>query len=318
MSTMRGAMRRLRGQAPPVPGSERWRGLSGRSAAEVLDLVYELVLGREPDPTGTQSYLQGLKTGAISPQELTGWAVASGEWWSVTTFRGLGQSLHFSRMMFVRSLPAGRRILDLGGTALGNATGALVLMGYPYEFDDLVVIDLPSDERNELYREAAEHQVTQTELGPVRYRYHSMVDLSSYPDNSVDLVYSGQSIEHVPRDVADAVLSEVRRVLRPGGHLGLDTPNARVTRLERPDFIDPDHEYEYTDAEMREKLAAAGFDILSAVGLNHAGPSLSSGRFDPEQVATARGMFHEIADCYLLAYVCRVPERTAPESTTAS
>ena len=231
MPTLRGAVRRLRGQPPPVPRAEQWRGLSGRSATEVLDLVYELVLGREPDPTGTQSYLNGLQTGAITPQELAGWAVASGEWWSVTPFRGLGQSLHFSRMIFVRSLPAGRHILDLGGTALGNATGALVLMGYPYEFDDLVVIDLPSQERNELYREDDAHEVTQTRLGPVRYRYHSMVDLSDYPDGSVDLVYSGQSIEHVPSDVADKVLSEVRRVLRPGGHLGLDTPNARVTEL---------------------------------------------------------------------------------------
>ena len=59
---------------------------------------------------------------------------------------------------------------------------------------------------------------------------------------------------------------------------------------------------------MRDKLAAAGLDILSAVGLNHAGPSLATGRFDADQVATARGMFHEIADCYLLAYVCRVPD----------
>jgi SAM-dependent methyltransferase len=308
MPTWRGAVRRLRGQPPPVPGSERWRGLSGRPANEVLDLVYELVLAREPDPTGTQSYLSGLRTGAITPQELAGWAVASGEWWSVTPFRGLGQSLHLSRMMFVRSLPAGRRILDLGGTALGNATGALVLMGYPYEFDDLVVIDLPSDERNELYREDGAHEVTPTRLGPVRYHYHSMVDLSDYRDDSVDLVYSGQSIEHVPPDVADTVLSEVRRVLRPGGWLGIDTPNARVTRLQQPGFIDPDHEYEYTDGEMRAKLASAGLEIVSAVGLNHAGPSLAAGRFDADQVATARGMFHEIGDCYLLAYVCRVPE----------
>ena len=27
-----------------------------------------------------------------------------------------------------------------------------------------------------------------------------------------------------------------------------------------------------------------------------------------ESAAWTRGMFHEIADCYLLAYVCRVPD----------
>jgi SAM-dependent methyltransferase len=277
------------------------------SAQQVLDIVYELILAREPDPTGAQSYTAGLENGTITPQELAAWAIASGEWWSVTPFSGLGQSLHLSRMMFVRSLPAGRRILDLGGTALGNATGALVLMGYPYEFDDLVVIDLPSDERNQLYQESTAHEVTQTTLGPVRYRYHSMVDLSDYPDDSVDLVYSGQSIEHVPLDVADTVLSEVRRVLKPGGHLGIDTPNARVTRLQQDEFIDPDHEHEYTHAELSAKLEAAGFDIVEAKGLNYAGPSLSAGRFDADQIATARGLFGQIEDCYLLAYVCRVP-----------
>ena len=89
--------------------------------------------------------------------------------------------------------------------------------------------------------------------------------------------------------MADTVLSEVRRVLRPGGYLGLDTPNARVTRLQQAEFIDPDHEHEYTDAEMRAKLTAAGFEVVGAWGLNHAGPSLAAGRFEADQVATARG-----------------------------
>ena len=307
MATLKGALRRLRGAPPPMPGTEGYRALSGRSAEDVLDLVYELVLAREPDPTAAAAYVAALRSGAATPQQVTGWTVASGEWWSVTPFAGLGQSLHFSRMLFVRSLPPAERILDLGGTALGNATGALVLMGYPYPFEDLVLIDLPSEERNELYRESTAHEVTRTALGPVRYRYHSMADLSDYPDGSVDLVYSGQSIEHVPVDVADTVLAEVRRVLRPGGYLGLDTPNARVTRLQQPEFIDPDHEHEYTDAELRAKLASAGFEVAGAWGLNHAGPSLAAGAFDADQVATARGMFHQVEDCYLLAYLCRVP-----------
>jgi SAM-dependent methyltransferase len=281
--------------------------LSRQSAQNILDIVYELILAREPDATGTASYLEGLRDGTLTPQELAAAAIASGEWWTVTPFPGLARSLHFSRMLFVRSLPPARRILDLGGTSLGNPIGALVLMGYPYAFDDVLVVDLPSEERDALYRETDAPEVTQTALGPVRYRYHSMVDLSDYADNSVDLVYSGQSIEHVTTEAAETVLSEVRRVLRPGGYLGLDTPNARVTRLQQDEFIDPDHEYEYTDAEMRIRLSAAGFDVVGAWGLNHAGPSLAAGRFDAEETAKARGLFHQIEDCYLLAYLCRVP-----------
>ena len=307
MPTWRGTARRLRGVPRSVPTAAGWRGLSRQSAQNILDIVYELILAREPDATGTASYLEGLRNGTLTPQELAAAAIASGEWWTVTPFPGLARSLHFSRMLFVRSLPPARRILDLGGTSLGNPIGALVLMGYPYAFDDVVVVDLPSEERDALYREADAPEVTQTALGPVRYRYHSMVDLSDYADNSVDLVYSGQSIEHVTTEAAESVLSEVRRVLRPGGYLGLDTPNARVTRLQQDEFIDPDHEYEYTDAEMRTKLGAAGFDVVGAWGLNHAGPSLAAGRFDADETAKARGLFHQIEDCYLLAYLCQVP-----------
>jgi SAM-dependent methyltransferase len=83
-------------------------------------------------------------------------------------------------------------------------------------------------------------------------------------------------------DDADKVLAEVARVLRPGGYLGLDTPNATVCRLQQAEFIDPDHDYEYTHAEMVEKLGAAGFEILEAKGLNHAGRSLAAGEFSTD------------------------------------
>ncbi len=252
--------------------------MSRQSAQNILDIVYELILAREPDATGTASYLEGLRNGTLTPQELAAAAIASGEWWTVTPFPGLARSLHFSRMLFVRSLPPARRILDLGGTSLGNPIGALVLMGYPYAFDDLVVVDLPSEERDALYRETDAPEVTQTALGPVRYRYHSMVDLSDYADNSVDLVYSGQSIEHVTTEAADICpVARSAESCGPGGYLGLDTPNARVTRLQQDEFIDPDHEYEYTDAEMRTKLGCGRLRCRRCVGPEPRGPEPGGG-----------------------------------------
>ena len=239
------------------------RALSGKGVRALppelqLRVLYEVLLGREPDPAGTASYLPRLEDGSMSPSQLAEWIYASSEWWTVAPFTELAPALHFSRSLFVRSLPPARRILDLGGTALGSDKGAMVLMGYPYRFDELVVVDLPPDDRNELYKESVARTVTQTELGPVRYHYHSMSDLTRYEDGSFDLVYSGQSIEHVPVAEADRVLLEAARILRPGGHLALDTPNARVCRVQQPDFIDPDHDHEYTHSEMVGKLRTRG------------------------------------------------------------
>jgi len=292
---------------PGRPIRRRRRGLAGLSPEQALCVVYELLLHREPDAHGRAAYLPGLEAGTLTPTLLAERMLSSAEWWTIVEFSDLSSSLHFSRSVFVRTLPPARRILDLGGTALGSSQGAMVLMGYPYPFDELVVVDLPPDDRNELYREDAQRQVVETGLGPVHYHYHSMTDLSSYADGSFDLVYSGQSIEHVPVSDADKVLAEVARVLRPGGYLGLDTPNARVCRLQQDEFIDPDHDYEYTHAEMLDKLRGAGFEVLEAKGLNHAGRSLAAGEFSLPEVATRRGLFADIESCYLLSYVCRTP-----------
>ncbi|HXQ90448.1 MAG TPA: methyltransferase domain-containing protein [Acidimicrobiales bacterium] len=284
-------------------------GIDGLSPHQQLDVVYRVLLGRPPDPAGTASYLPGLQDGSLSPSQLAEWMYASSEWWSVAPFTQLGPALHFSRSLFVRSLPPARRILDLGGTALGSDKGALVLMGYPYAFDEVIVVDLPPDDRNAIYKESVARSVTETELGPVRYQYHSMSDLTRYADGSFDLVYSGQSIEHVSVDEAGRVLAATARILRPGGYLALDTPNARVCRLQQPGFIDPDHDHEYTHGEMTGMLRAAGFEVLEAKGLNYAGGSVARGAFSVQEVATRRGLFADIEDCYLLSYLCRKPAR---------
>jgi SAM-dependent methyltransferase len=134
-----------------------------------------------------------------------------------------------------------------------------------------------------------------------------MVDLSFLEDDSVDLVYSGQSIEHVSEAEGDEVLHHVRRILRPGGHLAIDTPNGRVTRLQQAEFIDPDHEVEYTLDQLRSKLLTAGLDVVSERGLNWGGPAVDDNRYDSAACAANFGIFHEADACYLLALLARKP-----------
>ena len=90
-----------------------------------------------------------------------------------------------------------------------------------------------------------------------------------FRDNYFDLVYSGQSIEHITEPECDTVLREVYRVLKPNGFFCVDTPNAKATRLQQKDFIDPDHKIEYTHPQFSEKLIQAGFQIEEAKGMNY-------------------------------------------------
>jgi SAM-dependent methyltransferase len=214
--------------------------------------------------------------------------------------------MHQSRCDFVQLLPRARRILDLGGTDQSNPVGSLVSMGYPYSFEMLTIVDLPHDDRHDLYAGSALVDEVESQRGPVRYRYHSMTDLSQYDDASFDMVFSGQTIEHVTEAEARGVLREVRRLLVPGGYFCVDTPNRAATKLELGELLtNPDHQLEYTHPQFVALLEKAGFDVVGAYGLNYVGESLASGEFSTDELARNHGIYAEIDACYLLAYVCR-------------
>jgi ubiquinone/menaquinone biosynthesis C-methylase UbiE len=84
-----------------------------------------------------------------------------------------------------------------------------------------------------------------------------------FADNSFDLVMCIETLEHI-RDV-QLELSEIRRVLRPGGRLALTTPLASRWRvlfrgIEHP--FSP-HVRAFTRRSLRSTLEAMGFHIVS-------------------------------------------------------
>jgi SAM-dependent methyltransferase len=273
--------------------------------------AFQIMLRRDPDPNGLQNYLAVLEEKKLTPDGVLDEMLTSMEIRVDVPFQNILRSLHQSRCDFVRMLPRAKRILDLGGTDQAEDAGALVSMGYPYSFELLTIIDLPGGDRHDLYGYMASSETVGSRCGPVQYRYHSMVDLSPYPDASFDLVFSGQTIEHITEEEAEKMLAEVRRVLVPGGWFCLDTPNRRVTALQLGADVlsNPDHKLEYTHEHLSRLLTDAGFDVVGAYGLSLADESMASGEFDVTEVAAKHGVYAEIEDSYFLAYMCRTPTR---------
>lgn len=71
------------------------------------------------------------------------------------------------------------------------------------------------------------------------------------PTASMDVVVSFETLEHVPDP--EAMVREVRRVLKPGGRLVLSTPNRAFGPLERH-TANRFHVREFTAGELRELL----------------------------------------------------------------
>jgi predicted SAM-dependent methyltransferase len=282
--------------------------LAGLDDTEWLGWAYRDALGRDPDPIGLEHWQRQLDQG-IGRQAVHTALASSPEARNGPGGRAALDGFHASRMTFMRSLPPARRILDLGGTSLNSVLGSLLVMGYPYHFDELVIIDLPSEDRHPLYQEAQDNQDLQSPQGPIRYLFRSMVDLDDLADGSVDLIVSGQTFEHLPSHDGEKLLKHVARLLSPDGALALDTPNREVTAIQcamtGDPFINPDHKIEYTHAQMLDLYAAAGLKVERAHGLGYMPHTVRTGVWQVQELADNQGLYAAIEQCYTLAYVVR-------------
>ena len=174
--------------------------------------------------------------------------------WSAVPDDAVPAGLERRRAFLLSRVGPGEQVLDLGcGTA--ELTQALL---------DAGAHPLGVDVSEEALRRAG--------------RRHPRVDLLTAPpdgplpldDARFDVVWAGDVIEHV-RDTS-AWLSEVRRVLRPGGRLLLTTPcHGRLSMIALAlsrggpsAHFDPrgDHLRFYTTSSLRALLADFGFDEI--------------------------------------------------------
>jgi methionine biosynthesis protein MetW len=116
------------------------------------------------------------------------------------------------------------------------------------------------------------------EKGMIAQVVNLNTDRAPYPDNTFDTVVTLDVIEHMFDPIS--FLAELRRVLRPGGHLVLSTPNIRKIqrvltliggRFPRTSYdpvgFDGGHLHYFTSADLRELFTAQGLEVVAVDGI---------------------------------------------------
>ena len=215
--------------------------------------------------------------------------------------------IHSARLKLVASLlPPASRILDLGG-----ANGSIYNMGYPHKFKKITIVDLPPADRIDMYK-SLKMKAEKTTNGIIDTHYGSMTNLKFTKDNSIDMVWSGESIEHISVDDGKIMLKEAFRVLRPGGSLCLDTPNGIITSIQVRDagvkFIHPEHKIEYTPRQLQKMLKKAGFKIIVSRGICEMKNTIKNNRIDYTDFILGNSLTENINTAYMQYYQCIKPE----------
>ena len=210
--------------------------------------------------------------------------------------------IHYARLLAIRTLlPPAETIIDLGGAA-----APLYEMGYAHAFKKLTMIDLPPHARHQMY---ASISARPAPCGNVLVHYADMTRLDSFADRSVDLVWSGQSIEHVPLEAGTRMIAEAFRVLKPGGYFCLDTPNGLITSVHAATagktMIHDEHHIEYRPNHLQSLLTGAGFSISKAMGVRHMPRTVATKTFDYSDFVLGSPLWPDIVTSYIQFYCCR-------------
>ncbi|MEV3859127.1 class I SAM-dependent methyltransferase [Streptomyces sp. NPDC050095] len=193
---------------------------------------------------------------------------------AVPVASGTPRTLRQTRVL-AEALRGTRRaaILDIGcGDGSAAATAARLLPGHR-----LIGVDWSQD----ALRRAADRAPDAVQVVRGELTGHGL----PFGDGTADAVLLSEVIEHLVDP--DAALDEIRRVLRPGGHLMLSTPNlaawynrALLLAGVQPVFSEVSlraihgrpgtevvgHLRLYTRRALREFVAAAGFDVVRVTG----------------------------------------------------
>jgi len=173
-----------------------------------------------------------------------------------TTFDAGGEAEHLERYRYACQFASGAQTIDI---ACGSGYGSKMLL----DAGATSVLGMDISE------EAVAYAQERYGAPGISFRPGDAQNLKGIPDNSVDLIVSFETIEHLPN--VNNYLDEMRRVLKPGGQYIVSTPDRRLATVLYPLASkprNPFHVEEFTDSEMREILARR-FEIVEFAGQNY-------------------------------------------------
>lgn len=271
---------------------------------DFIVMAFLLILNRLPDESGIRYYLERLDGHLINRQQFIQFLFESPEYRSRFEPK-FPDRLHEARKEFIKTLPEAECIVDLGGACPTEIEGALYASGYPHRARRLILVDLPFDARMIVPQDFREEKLTR-DYGTIEYIHSSMINLSAIEDGIADMVFSGESIEHVTEAEAVRVIAEAWRVLKPGGYFCLDTPNSKLTRIHSPNqFIHPEHKVEYLPSDLIEMLKGCGFEVVETGGICPMPETARTGVFDETEVFRTPALSGDVNVSYCFYVKCR-------------
>jgi len=193
-------------------------------------------------------------------------------------FKPSRADFHKDRYQFACSYVHGEKVLDIAcGTGYGshllkNEGSATIIYGMDIEYGAI-------DYANRTY--SSPH---------LNFLEGSITDIP-FRDNLFDVVVSFETIEHVENETAQ--LTEISRVLKPGGLYILSTPNDWGA-----DDKSPHHVRSYTLESLRDSVEKY-FDIQNVYNQNSGTPGRKQNHDQPRGIVESSDKNWKTAECYI-------------------